>query len=35
MDWILEEVLENLKYERKSLELRIDKYLEYKDNKAE
>ena len=32
MDWILEEVLENLKYERRSLELRIDQYLEYKDN---
>ena len=32
MDWILGEVLENLKYERRSLELRIDQYLEYKDN---
>ena len=32
MDWILEEVLENLKYERRSLELRIGKYLEYKEN---
>ena len=32
MDWILGEVLENLKNERNSLALRIDQYSEYEDS---
>ena len=32
MDWILEEVLENLKNERNALAFRIDQYLEYEDS---
>ena len=32
MDWILGEVLENLKYERNALAFRIDQYSEYEDS---
>ena len=32
MDWILEEVLENLKNERNALAFRIDQYSEYEDS---
>lgn len=32
MDWILEEVLENLKSERNALAFRIDHYSEYEDS---
>lgn len=32
MDWILEEMLESLKFERKSLASRMKKYSEYRDN---
>jgi len=32
MDWILEEVLESLKYERNALAFRIDQYSEYEDS---
>ena len=32
MEWILEEVLENLKNERNALAFRIDQYSEYEDS---
>ena len=32
MEWILEEVLENLKSERNALAFRIDQYSEYEDS---